>query len=179
MVGDPWRGDYAFRPAHDDCQRIVAELSSTPWIEWHVRLSNEELFCKLARCNAFVFPTLDESLGWVVLEAKAMGIPVIATNVFALPELVRDGKDGRLIRLPLNKDRRWRGLPSLNPPPRPSYEDAMSIIKGGIVDAVEELVTDRSLCLSMGRSARQHFDENYSESIAARKLAAMLRQVLA
>jgi glycosyltransferase involved in cell wall biosynthesis len=42
-------------------------------------------------------PTYVEAFGMAIVEAMAFGIPVIATNHFAIPEMVEDGVSGLLI----------------------------------------------------------------------------------
>jgi glycosyltransferase involved in cell wall biosynthesis len=49
--------------------------------------------------DIFAFPTEFEGMGIVAVEALALGVPVVATNVGPLPELVRPGKDGWLTGL--------------------------------------------------------------------------------
>ena len=44
-----------------------------------------------AGCQAFVFPSLIEGFGLVLLEAMAYGAPVIAANASVIPEVVGDG----------------------------------------------------------------------------------------
>lgn len=44
-----------------------------------------------------VFPSLYESYGLVVLEALAMGLPVIATATGAVPDVVVDGSNGQIV----------------------------------------------------------------------------------
>ena len=46
------------------------------------------------QANIFVLPSLWESYGLVIVEAMARGIPVVATNVGAIPELVTNGISG-------------------------------------------------------------------------------------
>jgi glycosyltransferase involved in cell wall biosynthesis len=46
----------------------------------------------------FVFPTRDDSLGVVVLEALHSNLPVIATNVGGIPDMITNGENGVLIR---------------------------------------------------------------------------------
>jgi glycosyltransferase involved in cell wall biosynthesis len=45
------------------------------------------------------FPTVREGFGLVAAEAMASGLPVVATNCSALPELLVDGKGGFLCPL--------------------------------------------------------------------------------
>ncbi len=47
--------------------------------------------------DVFVLPTLFDTFGFVYLEAMAYGLPIIASNIFAVPEIVEDGKNGLLI----------------------------------------------------------------------------------
>jgi len=49
------------------------------------------------QANIFVLPSLWESYGLVIVEAMARGIPVVATNVGAIPELVTDGISGLIV----------------------------------------------------------------------------------
>lgn len=52
----------------------------------------------LANADAFVLNSTYEGLPHVVLEALALGIPVIATDVGGTGEVIEDGKNGFLIR---------------------------------------------------------------------------------
>jgi len=63
-----------------------------------VELAGEhgELPALLAGAAAFLLPSETESFGLAALEALAAGIPVVASRVGGLPEVVRDGEDGFL-----------------------------------------------------------------------------------
>lgn len=59
--------------------------------------SREEVARQLRRADVYLLPSLSEALPVVVIEALAVGCPVVATNVGSVGELVKDGKTGFLV----------------------------------------------------------------------------------
>lgn len=57
----------------------------------------EELLEAYRAADVFVFPSLAEGFGHVLLEAMASGLPVISTTRTAAPDLVRHGQEGYVI----------------------------------------------------------------------------------
>lgn len=51
----------------------------------------------LAASDVFAFPSLTEGFPTVILEAMASGLPIVATNITGLPEIIEDGKNGLLV----------------------------------------------------------------------------------
>ena len=49
--------------------------------------------------DIFLLPTYNEAFGYSVLEAMAFGIPVITTNIMAMPEMIAQGASGYMINL--------------------------------------------------------------------------------
>lgn len=47
--------------------------------------------------NIFVLPSLNEGMGRVLVEAMALGKPIVASNVGGIPDLVVDGENGFLV----------------------------------------------------------------------------------
>ena len=70
--------EVAEQPAQADRIRLTGYLTDEEIGEWY------------ARASIFAFPSLDEGFGMPVLEAMAAGIPVIAGNRSALPEVCGD-----------------------------------------------------------------------------------------
>jgi glycosyltransferase involved in cell wall biosynthesis len=51
----------------------------------------------LAAADLFVLPSLSEGFPFVLLEALAMGCPIVASRVNGIPELIEEGKTGFLV----------------------------------------------------------------------------------
>lgn len=47
--------------------------------------------------DIFVLPSVKEGFPWAVIEAMAAKLPVVATNVGAVPEIIEDGKNGFVV----------------------------------------------------------------------------------
>lgn len=60
------------------------------------RLDEESTLQEIANSDILVLPSFMEGLPVVLMEAMAIGIPVVATRVAGIPELVSDGQDGLL-----------------------------------------------------------------------------------
>jgi glycosyltransferase involved in cell wall biosynthesis len=75
----------------------IAEGVAGVRVHLGLQADTPELLALYRRANIFALPTLGETYGLAILEAMAMGLPVIATRVGAIPEIVADGETGLLI----------------------------------------------------------------------------------
>jgi glycosyltransferase involved in cell wall biosynthesis len=60
-------------------------------------ISSDQVRNELIAARALVLPSFAEGLPVVIMEAMALGRPVISTYIAGIPELVRDGVDGWLV----------------------------------------------------------------------------------
>ncbi len=105
-----------------------------------------QVVAEFARADVFAFPTICDSFGLVLVEAMAMGVPVVATPNCG--DVVRDGVDGLVV------------------PPRDP--DALAA-------AIATITGDRAMREEMSYNARERARDFSLEAYAARLMAAMER----
>jgi N-acetylglucosaminyldiphosphoundecaprenol N-acetyl-beta-D-mannosaminyltransferase len=92
-----------------------------------------------------------EGLGNVLIEAMALGKPVVGTRLGGIPEIIEDGKNGFLVQ--------------------PNDPEALA-------QALEPLLTDPELRRKMGEQGRQKFEEMFEFSSCYSKMLAVYQSVL-
>ena len=105
----------------------------------------------LSVMDILTIPSLQESFGMAALEAMAMKVPVIATMVGGLPEIVDEGKTGMLIP--------------------PADVDAL-------YKALKYLIQNRALRKRMGEAGREKVRERFSAITNVRKTERVYLDVL-
>lgn len=150
--------------AHDTeglVKAAVANLkerrSGVVWIE--KMLPQDELKAIMAAATVFAVPSVYEPLGIVNLEAMAMELPVVASEVGGIPEVVDDGVTGVLVPIDVEKGEFAE----------PGGEEAFEAALG---DALAGIVADPDRATEMGRAGRRRVGEMFSwETIADRTMA--------
>jgi glycosyltransferase involved in cell wall biosynthesis len=95
----------------------------------------EDVASLLSIFDVFAFPSLNEASPQAILEAMAMEVPVVATDVGGVPELIVDRESGILV-----------------PPKSPSLLSKMIL----------ELLEDNSFREQLGRNARKRVESRFS-----------------
>ncbi len=101
--------------------------------------------------DLFVLPSLSEGLPFVVLEAMALGKPVVASRVGALPKVIDEGVNGWLL------------------PP----DDA-----GMLATSIASLLKDRNRLQTAGAHAREMLYPRFSAERQAREVVDIYREVI-
>ena len=84
-------------PDRSSCEQLARELGVMEDVKF---LGKQiELVCLLSASDLFLIPSQSESFGLSALEAMACEIPVIASSVGGLPELVQHGETGYIAEI--------------------------------------------------------------------------------
>jgi len=70
----------------------------------NLKADSSELLQLFSRCDLMVLPTYSDFSPNVAIEAMAMGMPVIITDIAAISDIVKDEETGRLLMHPPDKE---------------------------------------------------------------------------
>jgi glycosyltransferase involved in cell wall biosynthesis len=141
--------------------------------------SNAQIHAMMMEHDVFLFPSLDEGNGgWVTVEAGMSSMPIITTDVFAIPELVIDGINGAVIRLNKGDDSRWIGLHLKGEALRQEIETTFSQLRVGIRHALLRFASDRTLSKTMGAASRHHLNKLFDYQNASDQLRGIYTEAL-
>jgi glycosyltransferase involved in cell wall biosynthesis len=115
---------------------------------FHGALGPDALAALFARASVFALPTLREAFGLVLLEAMVFGLPVVASAVEAVPEIVVQGETGLLV-----------------PPRDPA----------ALAEALHALLADPARARRLGDAGRARVAERFGWDRAAARMLEVLR----
>ena len=84
-------------PMLAEVRELISKLELQERVQLHVDVPHERIPEFFERADLLVLPSRLEPFGLVLLEAGAAGVPVVATRVGGIPELLQDGVTGILV----------------------------------------------------------------------------------
>jgi phosphatidyl-myo-inositol dimannoside synthase len=143
-----------------DQREVLAKLAATLGVQDHVhlpgRISWDDVPAFLAMGNVFVLPSVRDAAGnvdglpTVLLEALALGKPVVATRIGGVPLVVEDGVNGILCP--------------------PGDTDTLT-------EAISRLIGDIALQARLSQAARMSVEEQFNWLEIAQRIATMFEAV--
>ncbi|MBN2071289.1 MAG: glycosyltransferase family 4 protein [Candidatus Krumholzibacteriota bacterium] len=113
---------------------------------------SDDIMGLLSRTDLLAVPSTLEATPYVIIEAMSLGVPVVASDIFGIPELVSDGETGLLV------------------------DEGDS---GRLAESVERLMSDRELLERMSKRSLEVFKERFtierSVSLTSRLYEALVR----
>ncbi len=122
-----WDWESGERLKLENLSPLLEELKARGIAEHHQNLLGAEKIELFRRASVFVLPSRSEGVPMSVMEALAAGLPVVASRVGGIPDVVRDGVEGFLV---------------------PSGDAE------ALAEALLKVLEDESLRLKMGRAAK-------------------------
>lgn len=139
-------------PLHNCLKKLADSLSIGDSVDFVGPVPHDQMPLYLAKMHIFVVPSLSEAWGRAAAEASAMELPVVASAVGGLPEVVTDGVTGFLVA------------------PRDDEAIAQKLI---------QLVENPALRSSMGAMGRKFAMDNYDWNANASMMEKLYYNLLA
>lgn len=144
-------------PFQSDIEDLIKELKLENVISLKGDLTREEIINYLKEAHIFLLTSITDSEGnmegtpTVLLEAQAMGIPVVSTIHSGIPEIVSDGNSGYLV-------------------PEKDID--------ATVEKLEYLINNPEKRIEMGKFGRKFISENFDIKILSKKLVNIYKSAL-
>ncbi|MFL5828105.1 MAG: glycosyltransferase family 4 protein [Thermoleophilaceae bacterium] len=130
-------------PARAALERLAERGGVADRIDFAGAVGQDEIRAHYGRADVFCLPSFAEGVPVVLMEAMATGLPVVASSVMGVPELVEDGTAGLLV-----------------PPGRVDR----------LADALARLAGDPGLRSQMGAAGRRTVESDWSLERSAEQL---------
>lgn len=128
---------------------MIAEFSEVSF-NFTGPLFGEEKLKELANSDVFVYPTENDCFPLVVLEAMSLGLPVIASDQGALPEIVDHGVTGQILKGSSPKE---------------------------LAAVMKKVIVDKEYRMLLGLNGKKKFLNNYTQDIFEKNLVAVLKEI--
>jgi len=135
-------------PERRRLERLSARLGVAERVRFLGEVPHEQVPAVLQGFDVFAMPSTYEGFGVAALEAEAMEVPVVASNVHGIPDVVVDGETGLLV------------------PPRD---------RQALASALERLLSDSDLRRRLGQAGRAFVAEHYSWEENTAQMEALYR----
>ena len=178
LVGDFEPRSYPFRDQMPDREAWRRRAASHDWITLMPPVPFAQVFQLLLSHDVCLYPSLDESLGWLPIEAAMAGRPVIGARIAAFPEFVQHDKTGWLIDIDLDATERWVGLRLQGEAHRQALERVRAQMVEGIENAMRGLADNPSASARWGAAGRSAMQSLYDMGQAGRDLEAVYEKAL-
>jgi glycosyltransferase involved in cell wall biosynthesis len=140
IAGEDEKGGKGY---HQELENFIKELSLSNDVSLLGAVSEEKIRTYLEQANIFVLASLNEGISVAIMEAMAMELPIVVTNVGGVKELVDDQVNGILVE-----------------PENPLL----------LATTILSVLQDQELSIRLGKAAREKIVNEFDSSRSARML---------
>ena len=134
LVGSFEDGD----PVDEDDKKFLLTSEKVRFVGWQT-----DVRPYLEQADALVFPSYREGFPNVPMQAGAMGLPCIVTNINGCNEIIKDGLNGKIIAAPL--------------------KEGTKMMKQSLLNTMQWFINHREEVKRMGNNARPMIQERYEQ----------------
>ena len=134
LVGSFEDGD----PVDEDDKKFLLTSEKVKFVGWQT-----DVRPYLEQADALVFPSYREGFPNVPMQAGAMGLPCIVTNINGCNEIIKDGLNGKIIAAPL--------------------KEGTKMMEQSLLNTMQWFINHREEVKRMGNNARPMIQERYEQ----------------
>ena len=134
LVGSFEDGD----PVDEDDKKFLLTSEKVKFVGWQT-----DVRPYLEQADALVFPSYREGFPNVPMQAGAMGLPCIVTNINGCNEIIKDGLNGKIIAAPL--------------------KEGTKMMEQSLLNTMQWFINHREETKRMGNNARPMIQERYEQ----------------
>ena len=134
LVGSFEDGD----PVDEDDKKFLLTSEKVKFVGWQT-----DVRPYLEQADALVFPSYREGFPNVPMQAGAMGLPCIVTNINGCNEIIKDGLNGKIIAAPL--------------------KEGTKMMEQSLLNTMQWFIDHREEAKRMGNNARPMIQERYEQ----------------
>ncbi len=135
---------------HQELQKIIEDKSMSGCVELLGAVSEQRIRQGLEEAHVFALASLNEGVSVAVMEAMAMEVPAVVTNVGGTSELVDDGMDAILVQSEKPEE---------------------------MADAIAHLLQNPELAVSLSQESRKKIIAKFTHTRSAETLAQCLEEL--
>jgi glycosyltransferase involved in cell wall biosynthesis len=139
-------------PLRSELEEVAKRLGIDDRVRLAGRIGQDDLLAYYEAADVFVLTSLAEGIPVVLMEAMATQLPVVASDITGIPELIRDGQEGILVP---------------------------AACADRFAEALAALAQDPERRARMGRAARRRVEEEFELRRSAEELCAVMREFAA
>lgn len=130
-------------PTRAEVERLAARLEGAAVLAGH----RDDVMAVLDAADVLLHPTRADAFPTVLLQALAAGVPIVASRVEGIPEIVEDGRTGLLV-----------------PPP---------LTSSAFADRLRRLLRDPGLRHALAKRGPERFENEFTANLWAQRLRAV------
>ena len=138
-------------PLEEELKKLSESAGLSKTVNFIGSKHREGIIEELRQADIFLLPSIAEGLPVSVMEAQAVGLPVVATSVGSVSEVVINGRTGFVV------------LP----------EDT-----NALAERLQYLIEHPEIRVEFGKNGRKHIEENYDITKLNKKLESIYAQLL-